>query len=76
MVIHGQLMEKKWVISGTEKKPDPKGLSTFSQCTEFLPNSYPLDLELAALTKMASQPDASLSLGRLHYMLNTIMKQY
>ncbi len=36
----------------TVERPDPKGLSTFSQCTEFPPhsNSCPQDLELVALT--------------------------
>ncbi len=40
----------------TVERPDPKGLSTFNQCTEFLPHrGFELmsstDLELGALTK-------------------------
>ncbi len=56
-------MGNQWLV----ERLDPKGLSTFSQCIEILPNSCPPDLELGALTKMASQPEASLSLGRLLY---------
>jgi hypothetical protein len=40
--------------SRVEKRPDPKDLSTFSQCTEFPPhgnsNSRPPDLKLGAVT--------------------------
>ncbi len=36
------------------ERPDPKGLSTFSQCSTGDSNSLPPDLELGALTKLVA----------------------
>ncbi len=50
----------------TVERPDPKGLSTFSQCMELPPqgsNSCPPDLELGALTKWLQLAYASLSVS-------------
>jgi hypothetical protein len=51
-----QYLPIKFLFCYLVERPDPKGLSTFSQCTEFFCrtrdlNSCPPDLELGALTK-------------------------